>query len=111
GEQVGFIWRRSFSQDLEIEFANTSFNWSNSARENAGVHCVIIGVRPRAAKGQKLLIDGATRRVAKNISPYLIEGGDIFVSPTKTPLSSQLPKMVFGNMPRDGGNLLLSPKE
>jgi hypothetical protein len=111
GEQVGFIWRRLFARDLEIEFAHTSFNWSNSARENAGVHCVIVGVRHRGAKGPKLLNDGTTRRLVKNISPYLIEGGDIFVSSAKTPLSPQMPKMVSGNMPRDGGHLLLSPKE
>lgn len=111
GEQVGFIWRRLFSQNLEIEFAHTSFNWSNSARANAGVHCVIVGVRHRGIKGPKLLSDGATLRTVRNISPYLIEGGDIFVSPAKMPLSPQMPKMVFGNMPRDGGNLLLSPNE
>ena len=111
GEQVGFIWSRLFSRNLEIEFAHTSFNWSNSARENAGVHCVIVGVRHRGAKGPKLLNDGTTRRLVKNISPYLIEGGDTFVSPAKAPLSPQMPKMVFGNMPRDGGNLLLSPDE
>ncbi|MBB5052713.1 hypothetical protein HNQ36_002687 [Afipia massiliensis] len=111
GEQVGYIWRRLFERNLEIAFAHTSFNWSNSARENAGVHCVIIGVRHRGGKVVKRINDGFTQRVVKNISPYLIEGDDIFASPMKVPISPQLPKMVSGNMPRDGGHLLLSSEE
>jgi hypothetical protein len=111
GEQVGYIWSRLFQRDLEIAFAHTSFNWSNSARENAGVHCVIIGVRPRGTKVVKRINDGYTQRIVKNISPYLIEGHDSFVRPMKFPVSPQLPKMVSGNMPRDGGHLILSSEE
>jgi hypothetical protein len=107
GEQVGYIWSRLFSQNLEIGFAHTSFIWSNSARDNAGVHCVIIGIRRRSEKCAKTLSDGAIRRVVKNISPYLIEGSDVIAFPAKQPISSQFPKMVSGNMPRDGGHLLL----
>lgn len=110
GEQVSLIWRRILSEGLEIEFAHTSFNWSNSAKANAGVHCVIVGVRT-CAKGPKFLTDGTTRRQVKNISPYLIDGGNVFVVPVKLPLSDNLPKMVSGNMPRDGGHLLLSNDE
>jgi hypothetical protein len=111
GEQVPHIWSRLFKRSLEIGFAHTSFNWSNSARENAGVHCVIIGVRPIGNKRPKLLSDSVTQRVVRNISPYLIEGSNTFVVPVKRPISFQLPKMVSGNMPRDNGHLLMNAEE
>ena len=43
----------------------------------------------------------------ENINPYLISGPNIIVEPQSKPLN-QLPLMSFGNMPNDGGNLLLN---
>src|SRR5699024_5917549 len=47
---------------------------------------------------------------AKYISPYLTEGNEIIVQKSNNPLNG-LPKLVRGNMPTDGGNLLISNEE
>lgn len=52
---------------------------------------------------KSLYKDGICEKV-KNISPYLTGKESIVVASRKTPIS-QLPKMVLGNMARDGGNL------
>ncbi|PPT93302.1 hypothetical protein XaraCFBP7407_18675 [Xanthomonas arboricola pv. arracaciae] len=45
GEQVSYLWPRLWRKDLEIFFARQGFKWGNSAKRNAGVTCVIAGVR------------------------------------------------------------------
>ncbi|WP_230586741.1 class I SAM-dependent DNA methyltransferase [Ralstonia solanacearum] len=109
GEQVAYLWPRVFQPGLEIDFAYTSFKWSNFAKNNAGVTCVIVGVRNTADK-PKLLFGADSYKIVKNINPYLIEGKDVFVRRTSEVLSG-FPAMVIGCMARDGGNLILKPEE
>jgi hypothetical protein len=47
---------------------------------------------------------------AKNINPYLVDSKDIVVQHRSTPICN-VPKMSFGNMPLDGGHLLLSDED
>ncbi|RNF87952.1 class I SAM-dependent DNA methyltransferase [Pseudomonas putida] len=109
GEQVAYLWPRVFQHGLEIAFAYTSFKWSNFAKNNAGVTCVIVGVRNKA-DNIKLLFTQDSYKIVKNINPYLIEGKDVFVRRTSQVLS-EFPPMVIGCMARDGGNLILKPEE
>ena len=44
GEQVNLIWPKIFDQNIRIIFANKSFKWKNSARNNATVTVSIIGL-------------------------------------------------------------------
>jgi hypothetical protein len=46
----------------------------------------------------------------KNINPYLVDAKDIFIDKNSNPIC-KVPKMSFGNMPLDGGNLLLTDEE
>ncbi|HUZ57639.1 MAG TPA: type IIL restriction-modification enzyme MmeI [Hanamia sp.] len=46
----------------------------------------------------------------KNINPYLVDAKDILINKKSNPIS-RVPKMNFGNMPLDGGHLLLSDQE
>ena len=46
----------------------------------------------------------------KNISPYLIEGPDVFVA-GRTQQLSAVPPISFGSMPNDGGHLSLNQTE
>lgn len=46
----------------------------------------------------------------ENISPYLSSGDNILVRSVSNPINN-LPKMVFGSMPRDGGHLIISSIE
>ncbi|NIF20991.1 class I SAM-dependent DNA methyltransferase [Candidatus Pantoea multigeneris] len=109
GEQVSYLWPRVFQPGLEIDFAYTSFKWSNFAKNNAGVTCVIVGVRNSAEKA-KLLFGADSYKIVKEINPYLIEGKDIYVRRTSEILSG-FPAMSIGCMARDGGNLILKPSE
>ena len=51
GTQVAIIWPHIL-KSLEIGFAHQSFKWTNNARGNAGVICVIIGVRNFSKKNK-----------------------------------------------------------
>jgi type II restriction/modification system DNA methylase subunit YeeA len=44
GEQVSIIWPFILNKNQEINFAYRSFNWTNNAKDKAGVTCVIVGV-------------------------------------------------------------------
>lgn len=109
GEQVAYYWPTIFNLGLEIEFAYPSFKWENSAKGNAGVIVVIIGVR-NISKKVKAIYNGDIKLNCKNISPYLTNSNNVFVYSRKTPLCN-FPKMVLGSMARDGGHLILSTEE
>lgn len=109
GELVALLWPHILNKNLEIAFAHTSFKWENSAKGNAGVIVVIIGIRNIQNTTKYLYSDKTTKQV-KNISPYLIEGSDLFVTKNSQTLS-HFPKMEYGNMAIDGGGLILSTEE
>ena len=108
GEQVGFLWPRVL-QKSELGFAYRSFEWSNNAKDKAGVTCVIVGLR-NLADDEKVIFDNGTEQVVKNISPYLIDYKNTIVFGEKEPPDG-IPKVVMGNMARDGGFLILSKSE
>ena len=109
GEQVSLLWSYLLEKEIEINFAYQSFKWTNNARGNAGVTCVIVGIRNRR-DGEKYLFKRRERQKVKNINPYLISFRNILVK-KRNRVSSNLPVMLFGSMPRDDGNLILTPKE
>jgi hypothetical protein len=114
GQQVALLWPLIFGKKRIIGFAHTSFKWSNLASHNAGVTVAIVGVFPEGPTPRRIFsIDNTGRSVVKfcpNISPYLIDGPSVFVSKTTQSLSD-LPKMTLGNVPYDGGALLLDETE
>jgi hypothetical protein len=110
GEQVGLLWPNVFMLNLEIDFSHQAFKWTNNAKGMAGVTCVVIGVRNKSAK-HKLLINNGVKQQVKNISPYLIEGNNSIVMKRGKTRISSLPEMIRGDMPIDGGNLILSNEE
>lgn len=110
GIQVELIWPLILRDRLKIDYAYTSFKWENSATNNAGVTCVIIAMSNRKVK-EKFIYTDFVRKVVDDITPYLSEStGGITVSSRQKPLSG-FPEMNFGNMPADGGNLILSEEE
>jgi len=109
GEQVGMLWGHIFDLDLTIFFAHTSFKWSNNAKHNAGVTCAIVGVASQYT-GLRKLYNEREIRLVQNINPYLSEGANLIVRKNYTPPTG-LPKMNFGCMPYDGGNLLMTEQE
>ncbi len=109
GGQVSMLWPNIFNLNLEIGFAYQSFKWTNNAKGNAGVTCTIIGVRNISNK-KKVIYSSGIANDEKNINAYLTAGNNVMVSRRSKPLSS-FPKMDLGNMPIDGGNLILSTTE
>lgn len=115
GEQVAALWRPLTGLGVEIDFAHRTFRWGNEARGVAAVSCVIVGFslhksKPKYLyhytdpKGQPFL-----SKVAR-INPYLVDAETIFVESRNSPLCP-VPEMNFGNMPLDGGHLLLTEEE
>jgi hypothetical protein len=116
GEQVGILWNLLYNHyKIKIHFAHRTFKWSNEARGNAAVHVVIIGFA-NFDIAEKLIFEyddvkGEPREVkVKNINPYLVEGKDVVILSKRQNISN-VPDIVFGSMPNDGGNLLMSFSE
>ncbi len=76
----------------------------------AHVHCVIVGFSTAPNKAEKRLFDNGTDRVVENINPFLVEAPTIFIESRKHPVSN-VPEMIKGSSPVDGGHLLLSDDE
>ena len=109
GEQVDLLWSYILNKGVEISFAYTSFKWTNNAKNNAGVTCVIIGIRC-SSNMPKVLYCGTERVAADSISPYLVAGTSSIVKKKGSSISN-FPSMNFGSMPNDGGHLLLDSYE
>lgn len=108
GEQVSILWPNIFGQGVEIDFAHQSFKWSNNAKKNAGVTCIIVGLR-NVSNQPKYIYAADSRRAASNINAYLIDYKNLFISNRRTPIASISP-MSYGSKPADGGHLILSPE-
>jgi hypothetical protein len=117
GAQVHQLWPRLFEKHLQIDFAYEPFKWSNSATSNAAVLCTIIGLSRRKDRIGQSLIESKKKlygsdslRTVRSIGPYLVADQDVIVYQSLRPIS-QLPPMLTGNSPYDGGNLLLRKQE
>lgn len=114
GQQVPILWPAIFKTNHEIEFAHTSFKWANLANHNAGVIVIVIGIS-NFSSGRKRLYsldsDGLSlEKICSNINPYLVDGPNVIVEGRRGPPQDCAP-MLFGNMPRDGGHLIVSNQE
>lgn len=110
GEQVALLWPMILGDRLEIFFAHQSFKWVNNAKKNAGVIVVIIGIQNILRGMKKILFRSNVYTKVENINPYLTAGNFSFITRRSKPLSN-LPIATFGNMPNDGGNLILNEEE
>lgn len=117
GEQVSVLWQELFYHyQIKIHFAHRTFKWSNEAKKNAAVHCVIIGFTTHDIKIKRLFeyerIDSKPHEfIVQNINPYLVNGDDYFLHSRRTHIQSSIPAIGKGSQPTDGGNLLLSDDE
>ena len=109
GEHVAIMFPKIFDKGVEIGLAHTSFKWQNSARDNAGVIVVIIGLQNKQ-KGDKYIYTDGIRQSAININAYLSASAANIVYKRSKPLS-RIPEIAFGSMPNDGGSLIMSKEE
>jgi len=116
GEQTSILWGQMLHKyNIKIHFAHRTFKWSNEAKGNAAVYCIIVGFANYDTNNKNIFeyddIKGEAHEIkAKNINPYLIDAKDLLINKSSNPICN-VPKMSFGNMPLDGGHLLLSDIE
>lgn len=111
GEQVPILWKTLAQMGVKIDFAYRTFRWDSEADIKAHVHCVIVGFScTESVKPKTIYLNESQFVGASNINGYLIDAPDIFVESRKKPLSP-VPEMLFGSMPNDGGNFILSEEE
>ena len=120
GDQPACISALLENYGYEIDFAHRTFAWDNDSSGKAAVHCVIIGFSFLNHVQDKKLWEYITPRSnpmekkAKFINAYLIDGPNVLIAARKSPFSKQIPPLLTGNEPRDGGflsNLDLSEVE
>jgi hypothetical protein len=111
GEQVAGVWKPLYERfDIHIDFAHRTFRWDSEASLKAHVHCVIVGFSIAPNKKPKRLYSAEQFQAVGNINAYLIDAPTIFIESRSNPICN-VPQMVYGNKPTDGGFLFLSPEE
>jgi len=112
GEQVAFVWKPLVERfGIHIDFAYRTFRWDSEMAEKAHVHCVIIGFSAAPSDAPRRIYIGKDEFIeVKHINTYLMDAEDVFVE-SRTNALYDVPPMVYGNKPTDGGYLILSPEE
>lgn len=117
GDQVPHLFGRIFKAGWRIRFAHRTFAWDSEAPGKAAVHCVIVGFdrqtepRARLFDYPQVFQEPIQVPVERSINAYLVDGASVLVEKRNNPLSPMIAPAYFGNMPRDGGNLIVEPDE
>jgi hypothetical protein len=101
--------------NIKIHYAHRTFKWSNEAKGNAAVYCVIVGFANYDTNNKSIFeyedIKGEAQELkVKNINPYLVDAKDIFIARRSKPICN-VPLMLKGSQPTDGGNFLFTEEE
>lgn len=104
GEAVANLWKPLFATGIHIDFAHRTFRWDSEASVKAHVHCVIIGFSSCPNHKPKIIFSSDRPQIVHNINGYLIDADNIFIESRKKPICN-IPEMIFGSMPNDGGFL------
>lgn len=117
GEQSSILWEQlNEHYNIVLNFAHTTFKWSNESKDKAAVYVIIIGFSTHDRRVKKLFkypkINSPRYEeyTVEHINNYLIDYGDVYIKTRRAPLCN-VPLMLFGSMPNDGGNLLLTKDE
>ena len=117
GEPVAPLWKELLYQyHVHIKFAHQTFKWSNEASGKAAVYCVIVGFSLHDRDAKKLYTYETVQslpqeHIVGRINPYLVDGPDIIVESRNRALQPDVPPMVYGNKPVDGGHLIIEADE
>ena len=109
GEQVAAIWKPLKELfGVHIDFAYRTFRWDSEATQKAHVHCVIIGFSKMDVP--KYIYENETPKEAKHINAYILNADDVFIEARQKPICD-VPQMLNGGKPTEGGFLILSEEE
>jgi hypothetical protein len=115
GEQVGILWGDLLARGVHLHFGHRTFQWTNEARGNAAVHCVIVGFGLHDVP-EKWVFEYETPKSealairVDNVNPYLVGGPNVLL-PSRTKPQPGMPEMYKGSQPTDGGHLILTDEE
>lgn len=116
GEQVGILWRElSARANIYIHFAHRTFKWSNEAKGKAAVYCTIIGFADYKPSNFRIfdyetITSEPLEFKAKRINAYLVDAPWVLL-PNRKSNPFNMPNMIYGNKPTDGGNFLFTDNE
>ena len=110
GVQIPIMWDPIYALNQDIMFAYTTFPWTNNAKYNAGVSCVIIGVGDINIKRQKVIYEAENIILVDKINPT-ITGKQSATINSQTKSISSLKPMLKGSLPADDNNLTLYDSE
>ncbi len=111
GQAVASLLGPLLDSGVHIDFAHRTFQWDSESNLKAHVHVVIVAFSCGKDDGKrKPLFDGDRFNLVPTINGYLLPAPGITID-NRTRALCPVPQMDFGNMPNDGGNLLLSPEE
>lgn len=113
GEQVSAVFKTLHERfGIEIDFAHQSFVWDSEAQEKAHVHVVVIGFDTLKEEGRmRRLYTPEGLMLTENINFYLVPASNVFAEARTKALCPDAHTMMLGNLPRDGGNLLINSQE
>ena len=106
GSQIPVMWEPIYELNQDIQFAYTTFPWSNNAKYNAGVSCVIIGVGCNSLRRQKIIYDADSSILVDKINPTITSKQSALIN-SQTKSISGLKPMLKGSLPADDNNLTL----
>ena len=110
GIAVPPLWTYLFKRGVKVNFVYQTFKWTSESEDLAAVHCVIIWFANFDAPIKKIF-DRNGVRIVPFINAYLLDAPDVIVSPQAKTLRDDVPHMIVGSCPTDGGNFLLTADE
>ncbi len=116
GEHIPAFWNEYIlPRGVHVNFAHQTFKWSNEAKRNAAVHCVIVGFSFVNHADKRLFsYDAPTGKpheaVVSNINAYLYPADNALIERRDKPVNAPLP-MCYGNVPLEWGTLMLTEEE
>ncbi len=102
GEQTNLLWGLLKNRyNIKIHFAHRTFKWSNEAKGNAAVYCIIVGFANYDINNKRIFeyedIRGEAHEIkAKNINAYLVDTKDVRIEKKKKPICN-VPDIIKGN--------------
>ena len=109
GEHASILWPILLAEGVSIKFAVPNFRWANNAAKNAVVTVSVLGLT-RGNDEERSIYDNGLKRDVTQINRYLVPAPDVNIQPTRKQISGAA-YMDLGNMPKDGGHLLLEGRD
>ena len=112
GEGVAQLFSPILDAGWRIRFAYRPFRWTSEATGAAAVHVVIVGFdRAKQCTAALYEAPGQEPLLVDNVSPYLVDGPDVLVTPRRSILSPSLEPLRAGSTPIDWGHLMVRAED